>query len=607
MPQYMFKAKTGTGYLFRRGIPKDLRAAIGRGREFKIQLGGDYRAACAERDRLAHESSQRIEAARQSLAALRGNRFRKWDELEIIQEVTPELSQRFYCTVLATVDIADTQRRESRAIGIEPELSQSEVQDAAQGIIPLLKTVMRAGTADETREAIKPFRSAAHQLLHLNGYRLADELFDTSHEGRLLLAFVRAHLKGFDLLEARFNGEDPPVTLPAEPLKTTNTASRVVIPRAPGGFMLSQAIEDFLKNWPAAKSSQLRKLGFVLPALLSITGDMPIGELRQSHFKGFLDIAQKLPPRWPDIKKKKGLTIRQIAEQKWPVCLSKATYDGSYIGSLNLFIRYGVTNWQDIGFPTTLSTAVPYQGERIKLEYKQRALRPNEIQTIFFSEKMKKIVKSPAKVYKFWLLALELYTGGRVRELCQINPQSDWGCKDGIWWLTLTNESGPLPDPDVIKRVKTKKPRTIPMHKDLVRLGFPVYLQQLKDAGARRLFPEWATKDGDAGAYPGKWVQLYMREIGLHGVANAVGNSVRGSHAFRHTLLTYGRKAGVSLRCISGHAEKSDNVVADGYEDETILVTLEDMAARLGELDYGVELPMPVQRTMRPVARRKAA
>ncbi|EED96868.1 tyrosine-type recombinase/integrase [Burkholderia multivorans] len=609
MPRYMSKAQDGTGYVFRRVIPEPLRPIIGKGREFKIKLGGDYRAACLERDRLAHESSQRIEAARQSLAALRTNRFGRWDELEVIREVTPELSQRFYCTVLATVDIADTQRRESMSVGIEPGLTQSEVQDSARSIAPLLKAVMRASTADEARDAIKPLRPAAHQMLHLNGYRLADELLNTPHEGRLLFAFVRAHLKGLDLLEARFHGEDPPVALAVEPLKTTVAvaSSPASVPMATGGLMLSQAIKDFLKDWPSAKSAQLKKLQSVLPAFLSITGDLPISQLRQLHIKEFLALVQKLPPRWQDVKKERNVTIQQISEQKWPICLSKATYDGSYIGSLNLFIRYGVTNWQDIGFPTTLSTAVPYQGERTKLEYKQRALRPNEIRMIFFSEKMKKIVKSPAKVYKFWLLALELYTGGRVRELCQINPQSDWGCKDGIWWLTLTNESGPLPDPDVIKRVKTKKPRTIPMHKDLVRLGFPVYLEQLKESGARRLFPEWATKDGDAGAYPGKWVQLYMREIGLHGVANAVGNSIRGSHAFRHTLLTYGRKAGVNLRCISGHAEKSDNVVADGYEDETVLVTLEDMAVRLGKLDFGVELPMPVQRVARPVERRKAA
>jgi hypothetical protein len=45
MPQFMFKTRSGTGYIFRRGVPEDVRRSIGK-REFKKQLGGDYKAAC---------------------------------------------------------------------------------------------------------------------------------------------------------------------------------------------------------------------------------------------------------------------------------------------------------------------------------------------------------------------------------------------------------------------------------------------------------------------------------------------------------------------------------------------------------------------------------
>ncbi|WP_261526610.1 hypothetical protein [Burkholderia multivorans] len=49
MPQFMFKTSSGTVHLFRRGVPQDMRRSIGK-REFKKQLGGDYKAACRERD-----------------------------------------------------------------------------------------------------------------------------------------------------------------------------------------------------------------------------------------------------------------------------------------------------------------------------------------------------------------------------------------------------------------------------------------------------------------------------------------------------------------------------------------------------------------------------
>ena len=596
MPQFMFKTRSGTGYLFRRGVPEDVRRSIGK-REFKKQLGGDYKAACRERDRLAHETTLRIEAARQGLASLRGNRFRVWNELEVIRDVTPELAQRFYSTVLATTEVADTQRREMVAAGQETEIAMAEVREGNRGSVDLLRQALSTGDCSA-------FRHVTHQTLHLNGYRLADELVGSLHEGRLMLAFVRAHLAGIGIVDARYNGDDPAAILPAAPLKNVPSSGEAVFARSSGAMMLSGAVKEFLSNRPASQGPMNEKHGFILPAFVEVVGDMPITALRQAHVKEFLRTVQKLPPRWTDVRRQRNMAIKAIANETWDQCLSKATYDGTYLASLRMFIQRAVADWQDVGFPTTLTTDVPYEGSRTKTERKQRALRPDEIRTIFFSERMQKFIKDPAQVHKFWLLAIELYTGARVREICQINPQSDSGCTDGIWWLRLTADSGPMPDPDVVKSIKTGKPRTIPMHSELLRVGLLDYLEQLKTSGARRLFPQWAPTAGNAGAAPGKAVANYLRSVGLHGVANELGNAVRGSHAFRHTLLTYGRKCGVKLRCISGHTESSDNRVADGYEDETVLVTLSDMAERLGKLNYGVELPVPAHETMQTNERR---
>ncbi len=336
------------------------------------------------------------------------------------------------------------------------------------------------------------------------------------------------------------------------------------------------------------------KHSFVLPALVEVVGDLPIADLRQGHIKEFLLTVQKLPPRWTDIRRKEGKTIREIAAQDWDKTLSLATYDGTYRASLHSFLTRSVMEWQDIGFPTTLTTNVPYLGTRTAKVQKQRALTQDEIRTIFFNEEMERITKSSSKAYRFWLLAIELYTGARVREICQINPQHDWGCTNGIWWLRFTTFEGESPDSDVYKSLKTSKPRTIPIHSELVNAGIVQFLNYLKDNGNTRLFPQWNATDGDAGSAPSKWVSNYMRRRGIHGVANELGNAVRGSHTFRHTLLTHGRMNNVNLRCISGHKESTDNAVADGYEDETLLLPLSEMAARLAKLDYGVPLPHPV-------------
>lgn len=597
MPQFMSKTPAGTGYLFRRGVPEDVRHIVGK-REFKQKLAGDYRAACRECDRLAYETSRRIEAARDGLQRRRQNPFHVYDDLIVIGEVTPDLAQRFYSTVLATTDLADIQRREAIAVGQERGLEMDEVQDANKTSEALLRQAFATGDCSA-------FRHVTHQTLHLNGYRLADELLGSTGEAKLLLAFVRAHLAGIGIVDARFMGEDPPVVLPAAPLHSNPANSGE--PPAPGSgpMMLSNVVRDFIANLPVPQRAMKKKHELVLPAFQEVVGDMPITQLRQSHVKDFLLTVQKLPPRWAEMRRKGKLTIREMAKTSWDTCIAAATYEGSYRASLHTFIESAKRNWQDIGFPTTLSTDFSYEGKRTKAEFKQRALRLDEITLIFFHERMEKIIKNPAQVHKFWLLAIELYTGARVREICQINPQSDYGSQGGIRWLRLTDEPGATPDPDVLKSVKTQ-PRTIPMHPELVRIGLPQYLDQLKASGARRLFPQWAPTDGNAGAAPAKSVANYLRYIGLHGVANEIGNAVRGSHAFRHTLLTHGKRNHVNLRCISGHQESTDNAVADGYEDETILLTLATMAERLAKLDYGVSLPVPVLALIRPAQRQQS-
>lgn len=589
MPQYMSKNARGTGYVFRRAVPEDIRPTIGK-REFKEPLGSDYRHACQRCRELAVDTDQQIAAARAKAAPLASavedaKRMETQSSipdtsLTAIHEVTPDLIARLNATVIEQVRNADREQRFRTLEAINPVEKLGEIQRVRSWA-----TLAQFG--DET--AVYGWSSMLTNTLKRNGYCLAPELRGSLSERELLIEYASAYGDALDTLAAEYSGKKVSVSLPAATLQRIET----VVSADSEVMLLSAAINEFLAHLPPAKRVMNEKHRFILPIFLEVVGDMPITDLRQTHVKDFLLTVQKLPPRWSDLRRKQKANIRDLASQTWDKTLSLKTYEDTYRASLRTFLDSAVANWQDVGFPTTMTTNIPYTGSRTKTERKQRAIRPNEIRLIFFNESMEKIRKNPAQVHKFWLLAIELYTGARVREICQLNPQHDWGCRDGHWWLCFTDEVGENPDPDVIKSVKTGKARTIPMHPELVRIGLPEYLDRLKQGGARRLFPQWKPTQGDAGAAPGKWVINYMRSISLHGVANEQGNAVRGSHTFRHTLLTHGRLNGVNLRCISGHQEKTDNPVADGYEDETVLLTLSDMAARLAKLDYGVELPVP--------------
>jgi hypothetical protein len=52
-------------------------------------------------------------------------------------------------------------------------------------------------------------------------------------------------------------------------------------------------------------------------------------------------------------------------------------------------------------------------------------MRPDELKNLFEGAALAKIANTPRKVHQFWLPLVGLYTGARVNEICQLNPQTD--------------------------------------------------------------------------------------------------------------------------------------------------------------------------------------
>lgn len=126
MPQYMFKSPQGVGYLFRRGVPADVREAIGK-REFKHTLGGDYKASCKRCRELAVETDKLIAAARSAVPqppAASGESealiARILPPLLIIRELTPDLISKLHSTVVEQVLSADKARRHGARVAANP-------------------------------------------------------------------------------------------------------------------------------------------------------------------------------------------------------------------------------------------------------------------------------------------------------------------------------------------------------------------------------------------------------------------------------------------------------------------------------------------------------
>lgn len=199
----------------------------------------------------------------------------------------------------------------------------------------------------------------------------------------------------------------------------------------------------------------------------------------------------------------------------------------------------------------------PWRGLRIRV--RQRTTRKpwssGDLIKLFDSSLFKAYelptTPSAGRSAAYWVPLLGLYTGARQSELCQLRV-SDVAEDDGGLMLFITSEQA---DDDLgILETSTKSEvsrRRIPVHSELLRLGFRDYWKDMVDAGNAALFPDVIrAPNRAAGEYFSDWFLIYRREQGIN--AKWVD-----FHAFRHTASTRLTDAGVpdsASDYLTGHA-----------------------------------------------------
>lgn len=377
-----------------------------------------------------------------------------------------------------------------------------------------------------------------------------------------------------------------------------------VVPKQPTPSMpmptLRAVVDAFLARYEQrGKPQMLKKHRPALNMLVEVVGDKPVNELRQTDINEFFDVLTLLPPRWSDQCRKLKLSVRELAELEHEETIGPKTFQDGYIASVRPFLEAAQRDYGDQGFPVKLTTkGIEYLGDQEEDVNKQRAFKPAELVRLFGGVEMQAFAADPAQHDKYWLPMLGLFTGARVNELCQLNPQVDIAqdAESGVWhlWINADTEA----DNGIRKSVKTGDSRKVPIHKKLLELGFVEHVTYLKAAGAKRLFPSWKPSKGRASAEAEKWFRQLLEGAGLRDETPKA--KLLGMHAFRHTLLSYGTasRPSLNLGVITGHAQIAQGVsaVQAGYNDESITNKLKDRQELLDKLDYGIEFFCPLQK-----------
>ena len=144
-----------------------------------------------------------------------------------------------------------------------------------------------------------------------------------------------------------------------------------------------------------------------------------------------------------------------------------------------------------------------------------------------------------------WAVVIGLYTGARVSEVGQLHLK-DVAEVNGVLCFNLTDDGEH-------QHLKTDVSiRTVPVHPDLLALGFADYIKTVKAQGSKRVFPN--AKDGVKNG-AGNWITKAFGRY-LQDQTKGWDKSKRGFHSLRKTFIQEMQGVGVAseLRAqIVGH------------------------------------------------------
>jgi len=194
---------------------------------------------------------------------------------------------------------------------------------------------------------------------------------------------------------------------------------------------------------------------------------------------------------------------------------------------------------------------------------------------------------------RYWIPVLARFTGCRLNEIAQASVR-DVRTLGGIPCLFVTSferdaNGQVVPVEERKKRVKTKAGRrTIPLHSEVLRLGFLDFVEERRKGGGSSLFDlKWFAKDG-FGKYPGRDFSLLSKAVGVWERKRKV------FHSFRATInqeLEAADLDGTLIDRFLGHSVHTVREKHYNRNREGQTLPLRRVFEALSRIPAGIEIP----------------
>jgi integrase len=276
-----------------------------------------------------------------------------------------------------------------------------------------------------------------------------------------------------------------------------------------------------------------------------VHGDLPISTIAKRHVRSFRAMLEKMPKALKsDVRK---LPLPKIVANAAPGAeLITQTTVNKTLGLLSAVLS--------VGIPLFDLKENPFTGIGFKSKSKSRRLP-------FEDDDLQKILKALPGVERetdYWAIVLGIYTGARLEEIGQLHC-SDVKNQSGITFLSITDVSGDE-GRGHHKHLKTESSRRrVPIHDDVLRLGFMEFVASQRRSSSIQLFPDLIPDSR------GKLTSALSKRLNRFIDNSGINDSRKTFHSFRHYFKDLCRNAGLSKDqhdALTGHTDSS---VSGGY------------------------------------------
>lgn len=523
--------KTGI-YYCRIGIPEDLRPFFGGKREWKYSLKTTelsearlrFLAKSYEYEQLADTARKQLQGIPQVLPADAPTLADRWAKRVLTEwESNPELLTQY----LVVGQDGDVQPLDSFAIYEDSSFTERE-----RVMLPLLREELARQSLPLPLEA-----SPTYQVLIDEFYR----------KWSVLCSTAQARAYGDWRTSPKLPRAGAPLTRDSRSLKDT-----------------SPKLSEVFKAWREQKllidkgaTKSVSEYEAVVRRFIELHGDTPVSQVTRQACQEFSNALLQLPAKGVGIR---SLTVPQAIAKAKAEDLPRISHPSvvKQLRFLSSVLSYALEVMDVIkenpivasGLITRLKRTSKTSGGRSRADktYSRHDLREIFSSPLFQGRWQPKTADYGQALY--WLPLLASYTGARREELAQLFVSDVRQCPDtSIWFLDIHSEGG--------NRVKTEGSiRQVPLHSDLLELGFLEYIQSLPTAG--RAFPKLKEHKANGYGYAvgDAWGE-YLRDV------VKLDTAASPFHGFRHTFKTLCREVGIETAVsdwITGHA--SPNVGA---------------------------------------------